>query len=447
MKTIAKILSISVTTIALTIGNASATELRDVLVYTYNTNPALLAERENLKATDELYYQAFAGFMPSASLNYGRENDSLRAGKSAGITHIGKSQDFIINQPIFNGGQSIAQMHRAMAQIKAEQAQLKITEQKIFLNAIAAYMDVVRNEEILKLSEENIEALKKNQLSTNERFKLGEVTRTDLSQSDARVSRAISDRTRTMGDLTVSRATFKNVTGMEAINLKDPERAKNLPSSSEVAILLATQNSPNIVQAENTLKGAKSAVSQNESALLPSVSLRGDYRDTTGFPTLGSAEYDTKSLALNVSIPLYQSGSEYSRIRASKDTVEQQKKNLEQTIRDVTETAVRAWQSMQVSEATLKSSEDAVNAAKIALAGVTQEAEIGSRTVTELLDAEQQVYQTETEFARAKHDAKFGSYQVLATIGNLTAKDLGLPVTYYNPKLHLDKVKYLPIGF
>ena len=88
-----------------------------------------------------------------------------------------------------------------------------------------------------------------------------------------------------------------------------------------------------------------------------------------------------------------------------------------------------------------------INAAKIALAGVTQEAEIGSRTVTELLDAEQQVYQTETEFARAKHDAKFGSYQVLATIGNLTAKDLGLPVTYYNPKLHLDKVKYLPIGF
>jgi len=403
--------------------SAHATDLTEVLVQTYKTNPDLIAEREILKATDENYNQAFSGWLPSAEINADREHDSVKSGRRRAVSSVGTSKSFAIQQPVFNGGETIARMHQAKNQIKAEQATLIRIEQRAFLDAITAYMDVIRNDEVVKLNEKNLEVLKKSKISTDERFRLGEVTRTDAAQANARVSRAISEKTRAIGEAMVARATFKNVTGMDATTLTMPNEASNLPRTKDEAIIIAVKNNPSVKSAESSVLAAKNAVSASKAALLPDVSLRADYRNTDGILNLGGNVYDTKTATINLRMPLYQSGAEYSRIRAGKNTVNRRKFEAEGTMRDVAESATRYWENLEVSRANLISSRDAVVAATTALEGVTQEIEFGSRTVIEALNAQQELFQTQTDVVRAKHDDIIASYSLKSVMGGLGISD------------------------
>lgn len=430
------------------INGASATDLREVLAHTYNTNPTLLAERETLKTADEQYNQAFSGWLPTASLNLERQHQDVKVNNRAPAdSSVGTSRDFRVNQPVFNGGETIAQINRAKNQIKAAQETLKRTEQTMFLDAITAYMDVIRTEEVLRLSQKNAEVLKKHRASTDQRFQLGEVTRTDVAQANARVSRAITDQTRALGEATVARATFKNVTGMDALSLTPPEEAPGTALTLETAISMATTNNPSVKLAEYNVLAAKNNVSISKAVLLPDVSLQGEIRNTDGFINLGGGSYDTQTATINVAVPLYQSGVEYSRIRANKNTVDRRKSEAQAVTRDVIESTTRSWENLEVARATLISTSDAVSAATTAMEGVSQETEVGSRTVLDLLDAEQELFAAQTESVRAKSTQIIASYSLKSAQGELTASGLNLPVEIYDPNVHLSKTKYRLIGF
>jgi outer membrane protein len=441
----ALLISFSVTAFAAS--DASATTLTEVLAYTYNTNPSLLAERATLRATDEAYAQAFAGWLPTATVSGDRDKESVKAGNRPSTSNYAYTRDFTITQPIFNGGGTIAQMHRAENQIKAGQATLKRTEQTVFLNAISAYMDVISTEEVLKLSQKNIEALQKNLTSTQERFRLGEVTNTDQAQANSRLSRATADQRRAISDAAIARGNFKSITGIDPVTLTFPEEAKISAATIDEAISIASANNPSNAISKHVVKAAKNQVSAAKAVLLPTVSLRENIRDTYGFIGLGGGEYDTKTALINVSIPLYQAGGEYSRIRESKNTVERREFDAESTARDVIQSTLRAWQVLEAARASLKSSQDAASTAGIALKGVMQEAEYGSRTVLDVLNAEQELYLTQTEIVRAKRDNIISSYTLKSALGELTAEGLKLPVTLYNPLTHLRKTKYHFAGF
>jgi outer membrane protein len=426
---------------------AAATTLQEVLVHTYNTNPTILAGRANLRATDEAYANALSGWLPSASATGERNRQSVSAGTAPTVTSNGTAYDLTVTQPLFNGGGTIAQMRRAKNLIEAERATLKRTEQTVFLNAITAYMEVISSEETLKLTQKNLANLKKNLQSTQLRFKLGEVTNTDVAQANSRLSRSITAERRALSDTVVARGNFKAITGMDPLQLTPPQEAVIKPATLDEAINLAAVKNPNTSIAKYTMLAVQNEVSANKATLLPTVNVRANARRTDGFINLGGAEYDTDTISLNATIPLYQSGAEYARIRESKSRLESRKFDTESVTRDVLRSTTRSWEAFHVARATLQSSKDSADAASIALSGVMQEAEYGSRTVLDVLNAEQELVTAQIDLVRAKQEEIVGSYSLKAALGELTAEDLKLPVKYYNPELHFNKTKYRIIGF
>lgn len=438
---------------------ASGDTLEDALVSTYQTNPTLKAERANLRATDEQVSQARAGWRPTVTVR-GRytaqevvsksPNFQFNPGDPAYSKYVTQNEPFsgsaTLSQPIFRGGQTINATKRAKALVGAGRANLVATEQQVLLDATTAYMDVIRDQAVVGLSKSNVAVLERQFKAAQDRFSVGEITRTDVAQSQARLGRSRSNLISSEAGLTASLAAFKKVIGREPMGKLLMPELPALPASEAEFIHMALKENPGLQAARSNEAASRASVGQAKGTLLPQISVEMTYshsEDTAGanqFSTGGGNQSDSRSVAGVVTIPLYQGGAAYSRIREAKQQNSRARIRIAETERAVQEAAIRAWDALRSARAIIVSSEEQVRASKIAFEGVQQEAMVGSRTTLDVLDAEQELLDAQVALVRARRDQFVAAYQLLSVNGKLTAGDLGLSANIYDPNRNYRKV-------
>ena len=426
------------------IGGAQAQTLDEALTTTYMNNPTLLSQRATVRVTDESVPQALSNWRPTVELGGTYGNSSVRnyhtAGVDKGQHRDPRSMEISVSQPIFRGLRTLAATSEAENDVLAARARLVESEQDVFLDTVTAFMDVVRDQAVLGLNTNNEQVLRRQLEATRDRFSVGEITRTDVHQAEARLARSTADRVQAEGNLEASRATYQNLVGEAAGQLVKPSVPADIPESKEETIKTAISTDPSVLATEFDEKAAADNVDQVRGELYPQVAL------TAG----ASRNYDaggehtrtrTVEAKLSLTVPLYQSGSVYSRLRAAKQSVAKARRDIDQTRRNAIEVADRAWESLQTAKARITSFQAQVKASQIAQEGVEREAEVGSRTVLDVLDAEQERLDAEVNLVRAQRDELVAVYQVKAATGKLTARHLNLPVKYYDPKSHYQNVR------
>lgn len=427
---------------------AHASTFTDALASAYQNNPQIQAERERQKATDEGVARALSNFRPTIGLGYerGEESTSVNGTDSDGSY---EDQSLTLNQPLFRGGSTIADYQASKQRVRAGQAQLSSVEQSILIDAIAAYMDVVANSAILELSRNNADVLAQQLKASNERFEVGEVTRTDVAQSEARLSNAKTEVISAEGRLISSIAAFERIIGYKPEgSLTVPDKLPVLPVNLQEALAKARNANPQLLASIHAAKSAKYDVRNDIGTILPQVALVGTISRQEGSSSFGTAsDFDQDRIGVRVSVPLYQSGAEYARIRESKAIARQRKHESLDTQQLIDQQVTTAWEDVETAIATIQAREDQIEAAQIALDGVRQEQEYGARTVLDVLDAEQELFIARTNLVNAQRDRIVAAYNLALTLGELTPKNLELNVAPYDPNEHYEGVKHQFIGF
>lgn len=428
------------------LGAAQATTLYEALAAAYSSNPTLDAARAQLRATDEGVPQVLSEWRPSVvgTAQGGHEWDNARKPLALEQQTNPRSFGVTVTQPIFDGFHTVAGTSQAENLVEAGRAQLTSTEQQVLLAAVTAYMNVVRDTALLDFNRNNEKVLQAQLESTQARFEVGELTKTDVAQAQSRLEGAVAARIQAEGNLTTSRAIYRQVIGDDPGDVKMPENMLQLPSSRDEAAALA-QGAPDVRTAQFQERAAKDNIDVQFSDLLPSVSLEGSYQRQQDLGTRDSEE-DVGSVIGQVTIPLYQAGAPDSRVRQSKQQYMQAKRNTDQSLRAAEREAVNAWTDLQTAIAQTRSFEEQVKATEIALEGVRQEQEVGARTILDVLDAQQEVLNAQVSLVSSQTDHVVAQFRLLASGGGLTAQNLGLNVEYYDPKQHYNAVRNKFIG-
>lgn len=434
--------------------HAEADTLKEALSKAYLNNPALEAQRASLRATDERVPQALSGFRPTITA-YGEggakriENNSDTILTQAGVNKKQDLQPYTlfgqITQPIYRGGQTAAQTRAAENLVRQERANLTTQEQNVLFDATTAYMNVYRDQSVLDLTIRNEQRLARQLEATRDRFRVGEVTRTDVFQAEARLAQATAERIQAEGQLDQSRADYRNVVGEAPGRLDTAPMPEKMPGSLDATIKLSLAGNPRIFAAEYGERQALDTVDQRYGALLPSLSVIGRaQRAVEEFND--DASYDQFEALLRLDVPLYRAGTDYSQIREAKQRVMQQRRLIDQSRRDAIRAATQAWIALETAQAQVGSRRKQVEANQVALEGVQREAEVGARTVLDILNAEQELLTSEVDLVRSQRDEVVSAYQVKTAVGDLTAQALNLDVPYYSPTEHYDSVRGLWFG-
>ena len=442
----------AVSLLALAVPVARAETLDDALAAAYDNNPQLLAERAQLRATDESVPKALSGWRPtvqvtgSAGYNRAQFESSNNAGVPGGPTYLSPYQyGLSATQPLYQGGRTTAQTHVALNQVYAERAHLTSVEQSVLLAGVTDYLNVVEAQSTLDLTINNQHVFEKQREATGDRFQVGEVTRTDVAQADAALAQAIAQRQQADGQLQVARAAYRRDIGGSPGTLVTPSGALALPGSKEEAIDQASAANPDVVTAQFSRAASEDNVKVVRSQLLPSVSLNAAVSRTND-AQFQRLRYNDQSVTAQVSVPLYEAGSVYSDTRAAKQTVGVRLGQFEQARRQAIEAASAAWEQLKETSANVISFESQIKANELALQGVQQESAVGERTVLDVLNAEQALFQSRVNLVQARHDQLVAKYTLAAAVGQLTARSLGLEVKLYDGDSHLAKVRNKWIG-
>jgi outer membrane protein len=419
--------------------------LLEALADAYTTNPRLLAARARLRATDESVPLALSGWRPTVSIVGGMDfENSIRFPSGRTKTEeFGVPADLrlTVSQPLFRGLRTVAETERAENQVLAERARLVATEQTVLFDAVSAYMNVVRDRALLDLTVANVEVLRKQLQATEDRFRVGELTRTDVAQAQSRLQRAIADQVNARGNLTNSIANYVNVVGHEPRDLTFPAPLTGLPAGEAQTIEAARTGNPAVLAADYDERAANKTVNLVRGELYPTLSLNGNVTYGTDLKFDDDTETLTETLGATLTVPLYASGSVYARLRAAKQTASQRLQDLNTAQRAAVEDATSAWESLQTALATVAAFEAEVRAQEIAYEGVQEEARVGARTTLDVLDAEQELFTARVNLVRVRRDAVVSAYEVYTAMGRLTAKDLGLTVTAYDPTEYYNRVR------
>lgn len=421
-----------------------ADDIFEVLSQTYNSNPTLQAERAYLRSVDENVALAKSGYRPTLSLDggYVDGNNTVKkgVGTDGGYNSLVGSAN--IAQPVFSGFSTVNSVKAADRTVKAEQNNLSNVEQSVLLQAATAYLDVLQNQAIVDLQKNNEELLKKKLDETLERFKVGEVTRTDVSQARARHSQAIADRIASEGTLESSIATYIKLIGSEPTKLSEPTEMKTfLPANYDDALQVALNNSYTIKQAKHIHAARGYEVYANTGALFPEVTLNGTVGRTKAEQASIDTTTDNAEWGVNLSIPLYEGGATRAKIRQSKYLKWQAQENVLEAKRSVKSSVQSNWETMKSNESQLKALEAQIKANAIALEGVQKEEALGNRTILDVLDAYQELLTSKVNDVKARRTYYVSAMNLLATMGKLTAKDLKLDVELYDADAYYQDTK------
>jgi len=422
---------------------ASGQTLQDALAMAYSNNPTLLAARANLRAVDENVPQALAGWRPTVQIasNVGWTDSRTRTQLASVETdRTLNSNSLTITQPLFRGGRTVASTRRAENQVLAQRARLFATEQQVLSDSVTAYVNVIRDQELLQLNINQEQVLAEQLRATNERFRVGEITRTDVAQAESRLAGASANRAQAEGNLQISRAIFRRLIGAPPQRLIAPQPLRPPVRSAQEASQLASVNNPNVVAALFDEAGARDNVDIQISALLPQLSLQGQAFRTGNSIQTGTVTEGTQA-TINLTVPIYQGGAEYAAVRQARQVAVQQRQVVGEQRRLVTQQATSAWEDLQSRRAQVDSVRAQIRAAEIALDGVQREAIVGSRTTLDVLNAEQELLNARTSLVTALSQVVTASYLLASTVGRLTAQDLGLPVEVYDMRAYYNAVR------
>ncbi len=435
-------------------GPARAETLQSALVKAYRNNPSLNAQRASVRVTDENVPQALSGYRPRVTITAtGGEQSisttikSVAAGVPTYATQSGYNSPFSTSisatQNLFNGFQTANRTREAESQVLAARATLRNTEQSVLLDAVTAYMNLLRDTAIVKLQKSNVEVLQEQLRQTRDRFNVGEVTRTDVAQSEASLASGRSQLLTAESNYTTSAAAYRKVIGTEPGPLSAASPVDRFsPSTLGRAVAVGIATNPSVAAAEHNVDVAQLAVKVAEGALLPSVSVTGSYtKNWLGNSSLASMESYYASVFGTVSVPIYQGGSEYSAIRQAKETLGQQRLNLDNARDTVRQSVVQSWGQLEAAKANIQATQSQVESSEIALNGVREEARVGQRTTLDVLNAQQALVNARVALVSAQRDRVVASYTLLSAVGRLSPRMLGLPVATYDPKVHYTQVR------
>ncbi|MCU0820753.1 MAG: TolC family outer membrane protein [Beijerinckiaceae bacterium] len=429
----------------LAITGVSAQSLEAALSSAYRANPDLNATRASLRATDENIANAMSGYRPriTGSADYGYTGVDSRGNGRQTTTDLNPAGfGLSVSQTLYNGGRTGNSVRAAESSVLAARETLRNSEQNTLLDAVTAYMNVVRDTAILGLRQNNTNVLAEQVRQTKDRFAVGEVTRTDVAQAEARLAGARSDLAISQSNLRGSAARFKQVTGMDPkkLNPVQPVAAGRLPKSQGDAVNRALRDHPAIAAALHGVDTQQLQVKIVEGELLPTVSLTGSLSRRYDSQTPDDRR-NSASVVGSVSIPLYDGGSAYARTRQAKETLGERRMQVDSARDRVVAAVIASWALMEATKFQIEGAAAQVQAAEIALNGVREEYKVGQRTTLDVLNAQQELLNARVAQVTAQRDRVVASYSVLSSIGQLSARALGLKVANYDPKVHTEQVK------
>ena len=416
---------------------AGAQTLAEALADAYATNPTLDAARAELRAVNEGVPQALANWRPSISVTGSAgqariDSETSSTSNQQNLTPISASASLV--QPLYRGGRTLAATARAEQEVLAQRATLSSAEQSVLLRAATAYMNVWRNQSVVAFNENNERVIERQLEATRDRFTVGEVTRTDVAQAETRLARAAAERIAAEGALRVAQAIYEEVVGKVPGVLSPPSPLTGLPANLDEVIQISAAHNPDILAASFTEKAARHRVREITGELYPTVVINASLSHREEASARGS-ETDRAEILAEVTIPLYQQGAVSSRIREARQITNQRRIEIEEARRRTGQESISAWEGLQTARAQIRSFESGVRAAEIALEGVRQENQVGARTILDILDAEQELLDSQVDLVRSQRDEIVAGFQVLSAIGQLTARDLELAVDVYNPEI------------
>ncbi len=436
------------------VGHASAATLEWALVQAYQNNPQLNAQRASVRATDESVPQALSGYRPKVSVTatLGVQNTRTLSVSSSGGTTLAEG-DFAphgvgvtASQTLFNGFQTANRTRLAEGQVSSAREALRVLEQTVLLNAATVYMDMLRDTAIVDVQRSNVRVLNETLRQTRDRFNVGEVTRTDVAQSEAQLASGQYQLLNAESNLTTTRSNFRRVIGVEPNNLTPAAPVDRFaPRTLAAAIGLGLDQNPTVTAAMYGIDVANLQIKINEGALYPTVTLSGTAQKNWE-NSLTQLEQTSYSAITSLTMPIYQGGSEYSLIRQSKESLAQQRLSFEQIRDQARQSVAQAWGQVQATKAQIEAAQAQVRSSETALNGVREEARVGQRTTLDVLNAQQALVNARVTLVTAQRDRVVASYNLLNAVGILSPLTLGLPTPVYDPRVHYHQVRDSWVG-
>lgn len=436
--------------LALSAAPLSAETLREALLEAYKTNPTLAAQRANVRAIDENVPIARSSALPGVQLQ-SSYTEAVVLPVTAFTAPARTSQTQAnLTYSLYAGGATKNGIAAADVRVQGGQAALRGTEADLFTAVVGAYMDVIRDEAIVSLNRQNVRVLEVNLRASRDRFQVGDLTRTDVAQSDARSAIARGQLQTAEARLISSRESFIRLVGSAPGLLDTPPPLPNLPSDPDTAVTIALDDNPNLLAAQKNGEASKYDVKVARAARLPRVDAFAGGSYTNYFGSLGSfsatnvpPQYDRAAqLGLRFTLPLYQGGAPVARIRQAQERRAQALEQVTEAERQVIAQARSAYAVWQSSLQVIASSEIAVNANKLSLEGVRAENSVGNRTILDILNAEQELLNSQVTLVTARRDAYVAGFALLAAMGKAEAQDLGLEGgPLYDPTVNAKRVR------
>lgn len=422
---------------------ADAESLRQALESTYKVNPKIDAERARLRATDEEVPKARAGWLPTVqgTAELGSQKLTTKpATVGAGDTNP-SGYGLNVTQQVFTGFRTVNTVREAEAVVRAGRENLRQVENATLLEAVTAYVDVVRDTALVRLREANVNVLTTELHAAETRRTVREVTRTDVAQARARRAKAVSAFDGAKANLKASRGVYERVVGHAPDRLSDPSgRLPQMIKTLDEAIRIAERESPNVVSAQYREQAARHAVDKIWGELLPDVKLEANYQHRSDL-SRAIGEQETASISGRVSVPLYQGGETQARVRQAKHTHVSRVQEIEQARAESQSQTTSAWSKLTASRAQLKSDTVQVEANQVALEGVREEEKVGQRTLLDVLNAEQELLDAQVQLAVTKRDLVVAAYTLISTLGRLTAENLAVTDEIYDAEAHYNDVR------
>ncbi|ODN70848.1 TolC family outer membrane protein [Methylobrevis pamukkalensis] len=415
----------------------SAETLTEALALAYANNPTLNAARAGTRATDEDVPQALAGYRPTVSAFATGTFDS-NFGDHSRIARTGLT----LTQPIFRGFRTENSVNAAEASVRASRESLRNTEQNVLLDGVEAYMNLIRDRAIVDLRKANLAFLNEQVRAANDRFSVGEGTRTDVAQANAALAAASSSLALAEANVMTDEGAYKQVFGRAPSKLTPGKPIDGmLPKSFERAVTLSRKDHPAILSAVHSADVAAYNVKIVEGELLPSVSLEANIDRTWAGGNTSTDTGNNASIVGQITIPLYEGGAVHSGVRQAKETLGQARIQVDVTRDQVQAALISAWGALEAAKAQTVAARSQIEASQLALDGVLEEQRVGQRTTLDVLNAQTDLVNAQVTQVQAARDVIVAGYTVLATIGRLSSTELKLKIATYRPEVHYKQVR------
>jgi outer membrane protein len=428
---------------------AQAESLLESLSDAYNYSPQLDAQRAQLRATDEDVARANSGYRPSISATFdaGRQRTRVQPNFGTAGTTSARGYSVQLVQPIFRGFRTTSAVSAAEASVRAGREQLRQVEQQVLLEAVTAYASVLQDQAIVKFNQLNTAFLTTQLNANRERYKVKELTQTDVAQSEARRALGLSDLELAIANLKSSNAEYERVVGHPPNNLVETSTSPaQLPKTLPEAISIGTAESPQVISALYQEQAARYQIDETRGELLPDAQVEATYSGRYD-SSRQNDETETASIVGRVNVPIYAAGGEvYARVRKAKQEHLQRIQQIEQARAAAKALVVQQWSQLQGARAQREANLAQIKSSKTAVDGVKAEEKVGNRTITEILDAQRELLQAQIQLERTKRNILVGAYGTISAIGRLSLSELGTTAPVYDPEAHYAETQNRWIG-